>query len=257
MLSSDVNATHVSPDSRLQDIARALSERVRPELVLLFGSRAQGTEREDSDYDLMIVVRDPSSVEAARAAAYDALRALPLSVDVIARSVHDYRRYQSDPGFLDFMVARDGVLLYASGTVPQLVHKRVREEPSDQGGLAMWLTRAASDMSIAEQNLASLKPSVDAICFHAHAAVEKWLKASFVLQARTFPPRTHDLSDLLDQQPADIGASVAIRKACALLMALYPTSRYPEAGMPTLAEARLAVAAAQVVKDLVLPGLAE
>lgn len=234
-----------------------LSERVRPELVLLFGSRSQGTEREDSDYDLMIVVGDPCSVEAARVAAYEVLRAMQLSVDVIARSVDDYRRYQSDPGFLDFMVARDGVLLYASGTVPQLVHQRVREEPSNEGGLAMWLTRAASDMSIAEQNLASLKPSVDAICFHAHAAAEKWLKASIVLQTRTFPPRTHDLSQLLGMLPTDIGASVAIREACTLLMALYPKSRYPEAGMPTFAEARSAVAAAQVVKDLVLPGLAE
>ena len=250
-------ATHASPDTQLQDIARVLVARVRPELVLLFGSRARGTERADSDFDLMIVVRDGTVVETARAAAYDALRALPLSVDVIARSVHDYLRYQSDPGYLDFMVAREGVLLYASGTVPQLVQQRVREAPSNEGGVAMWLKRAASDMNIAEQNLASLQPSVDAICFHAHAAVEKWLKASIVLQARTFPPRTHDLSDLLDQQPADIGASVAIGEACLLLMALYPKSRYPEAGMPTFAEARSAVAAAQVVKDLVLPALAE
>jgi len=257
MLSSDVNATDVSPDSHLQDIARVLSERVRPELVLLFGSRSQGTEREDSDYDLMIVVGDPCSVETARAAAYEALRAMQLSVDVIARSVDDYRRYQSDPGYLDFMVARDGVLLYASGTVPQLVQQRVREGPSNEGGVAMWLKRAASDMRVAERDLLSADPSIDAICFHAHAAVEKWLKASIVLHARTFPPRTHDLSDLLDQQPTDIGASVAVREACTLLMALYPKSRYPEAGMPTLAEARSAVAAAQVVKELLLPRLAE
>lgn len=230
---------------------------MRPELVLLFGSRARGTERADSDFDLMIVVRDGTVVETARAAAYDALRALPLSVDVIARSVHDYLRYQSDPGYLDFMVAREGVLLYASGTVPQLVQQRVREAPSNEGGVAMWLKRAASDMNIAERDLVSADPSIDAICFHAHAAVEKWLKASIVLHARTFPPRTHDLSDLLDQQPADIGASVAIREACALLMALYPKSRYPEAGMPTRAEATSAVDAARVVKDLVLPRLAE
>ena len=257
MLSSGVNTTTVAPDSRLQDIARVLSDRVRPELVLLFGSRARGAEHEDSDYDLMIVVRDPSSVEAARAAAYEVLRAMQLSVDVIARSVDDYRRYQSDPGFLDFMVAREGVLLYASGTVPQLVQQRVREGPSNEGGVAMWLKRAASDMSIAERDLMSADPSIDAICFHAHAAVEKWLKASIVLHARTFPPKTHDLSDLLEVQPTAIGASVAVREACALLMALYPKSRYPEAGMPTHAEAIAAVDAARVVKNLVLPRLAE
>lgn len=250
-----MNATHVSPDTRLQDIAHVLVERVHPELVLLFGSRARGTERVDSDFDVMIVVRDASAVEAARASAYEVLRALKLSVDVIARSVDDYARYQSDPGYLDFMIAREGVLLYASGAVPQLVHKRVREGPSDEGGVALWLKRAASDMKIAEQNLTSLDPSVDAICFHAHAAVEKWLKASIVFHARTFPPRTHDLSDLLGKQPADIGESVAVWEACTLLMALYPKSRYTEAGMPTHAEATSAVHAARVVRDVVLPML--
>lgn len=255
MLSSGVNPTHVSPDSRLQDIAQVLADRVRPELVLLFGSRAHGTEHDDSDYDLMIVVRDPSSVESARASACEALRAMQFSVDVIARSVDEYRRYQSDPGYLDYMIAREGVVLYSSGAVSQIVHQRVRKEPSDQGGLAMWLTRASSDMRIAERDLGSADPSIDAICFHSHAAVEKWLKALIVLHAHSFPPKTHDLMSLLEVQQADIRASIAIKEACSLLMALYPKSWYPEAGMPTLDEARLAVAAAQVVRDVVRPGL--
>ena len=257
MLSSGVNATHVSPDSRLQAIARVLVDRVRPELVMLFGSRGRGSGRADSDYDLMIVVRDASSVEATRAAAYEVLHAIPLPVDVLARSVDDYLKYQSDPGYLDFMIAREGVLLYSSGAVSQLVHQRVREGSSNEGGLAMWKQRAASDMRIAERDLLSAEPSIDAICFHAHAAVEKWLKALIILHAHTFPPKTHDLMGLLEVQPTDIGASVAIRKACTLLMALYPKSQYPEAGMPTHAEATSAVDAARVVKDLVLPRLAE
>ena len=213
-------------------------------------------ERDDSDFDVMIVMRDGASVEPARAEANSALCALSLAVDVITRSVDDYLRYQSDPGYLDFMIAREGVLLFSSGAVPQLLHRRVREEPTDEGGVALWLKRAASDMKIAEQILASSDPSVDAICFHAHAAVEKWLKASFVLHARAFPPRTHELPDLLGRQPPVIGASAAVREACKVLRALYPKSRYPEAGMPTLEEARVSVEAARVVRDVVLPLLA-
>ena len=112
-------------------------------------------------------------------------------------------------------------------------------------------------MKIAERDILAADPSVDAICFHAHAAVEKWLKASIVLHARTFPPRTHELPDLFHRQPVAIGGSVAVRDACAVLVALYPKSRYPEAGMPTFDEATTAVEAARVVRDVVLPLLGE
>ena len=139
-----MNATHASPDTRLQDIARVLSERVHPELVLLFGSRARGTERDDSDFDVMIVMRDGATVEPARAEAYSALRGLSLAVDVISRSVDDYLRYQSDPGYLDFMIAREGVLLYSSGAVPHLAHQRVREEPANEGGVCSTGNRSSS-----------------------------------------------------------------------------------------------------------------
>ena len=244
-------AATIAPDSRLQDITRVLVERVHPELVLLFGSRARGSARDDSDFDLMIVVRDQSAVEASRKAAYQILRELPMSVDVLARSVDEYVRHQCDPGFMDWMIARDGLVLYTTGMIPQWSPDRVREPGPGKGGVAMWMRRAASDMNIAEHAFTATDPSVDAICFHAHAAVEKWLKALIVVHTRTFPPKTHDLEALLVMQPADIRENAEVIEACALLMVVYPKSRYAEDGMPSGAEAHEAVAAARAVRAAV------
>ncbi len=238
-------------DPILGTIGRVLAERVRPELVLLFGSRARGTARLDSDYDLMIVVRDPDAVEASRRVACDVLRALALPVDVLGRSVDEYLRRQHDPGFMDWMIAREGVVLFSTGAVPQRSQARVRERGRVESSLAMWMERAASDINVAEASLASVNPSVDAVCFHSHAAVEKWLKALLVVHTRAFPPKTHDLSILLGMMPRSIGAAGGVADACRVLMALYPKSRYPEAGMPSLAEAHDALAAATAVRAMV------
>ena len=241
-----------APDFRLRELAHAVAERVHPELVLLFGSRARGTARHDSDVDLMIVVRDPELVESARRAAHEVLSAQSVWADVLACSVEDYTRRQHDPGCMDFMIAREGVVLYTTGSVPQRTADRVRESRPSEEGVALWLERAASDLRIAELSLASANPSIDAICFHAHAAVEKWLKALIVVHRQEFPPRTHDLDELLIMQPSQVSSSEAVARACTILMNVYPKSRYTNAPMPSASEATESVAAAHAVREVVL-----
>ena len=98
----------------------------------------------------------------------------------------------------------------------------------------MWMQGAASDINAADTLLASPDPSIDAICcFHAHAALEKWLKALIVVHTQVFPPKTHDLARLLPMQRDDIRSNVAVIAACTLLMSVYPKSCYPEAGTCT------------------------
>ena len=94
----------------------------------------------------------------------------------------------------------------------------------------------------------------DAICFHSHAAVEKLLKALIVSRG-TFPPRTHELPDLLELQPSEIRANQTLVLACKLLAELYPKSRYPDAGEPTPDEARSAIAAAAAARTVLLDWL--
>lgn len=245
-----VTAADVSHDTRLDLIAHVLAERVRPELVLLFGSRARGTAREDSDFDLMLIMRDPEVVESSRKAADDALREQHISADVLGRSVEEYLRRQHDPGYMDWMIAREGIVLYTTGVVQPRSADRMRESDPGEDSLAMWLQRAASDIDVAEHLLTVPNPNADAICFHAHAAVEKWLKASIVIHSRVFPPKTHDLAKLLAMQPDEVSSNSALAAASAVLMALYPKARYPEAGMPSVIEAAEAVAAALTMKAI-------
>jgi HEPN domain-containing protein/predicted nucleotidyltransferase len=238
--------------SRLERIVDAIRDVVSPELVLLFGSRATGGAREDSDYDLMVVLRDGCELERQRREAYDALHTIGIAADVLVRSASDYQRRQSDPGFLDWLVSRQGVLLYSSGVVPQrsAAPARVREESRE--GLRAWIERAAEDFRTAELSMAATYPAPGAICFHAHACAEKLLK-SLIVRRGTHPPRIHELPELLSLQGPSVRADKALIAACALLQALYPGSRYPEEPLPTLDDAGRALDSTRLVRDRLLP----
>jgi HEPN domain-containing protein/predicted nucleotidyltransferase len=239
-------------EPQLGRVVHAIRDHVSPELILLFGSRAMGGAREDSDYDLMVVLRDGSDLERNRRDAYDALHAIGAPVDVLVRSVSDYKRRQADPGFIDWLVSREGVLLYSSGAVPQRSAgpAHVREESRE--GLRAWIERAAEDYRAAELSMSPTDPAPGAICFHAHACAEKLLKALIVRRGR-HPPRTHALPKLLLLQGASVRADKALIAACALLEALYPSSRYPEQPLPTLDDARRAFDSVRLVRDRLLP----
>lgn len=245
----DLTAMAHPPLARIVD---AIRDNISPELILLFGSRAGGDARNDSDYDLLVVVSDASDPECKRVEACNALHAIGIGADVLVRSVTDYERRQQDPGFLDWLVARKGVLLYSSGLLPQRSADplRVREQPRE--GLRAWIERAEEDFRIASMSLGAANPATGAVCFHAHACVEKLLKALIVKRGR-HPSRTHSLPDLLSLQAPGVGNDSFTIRGCALLQRLYPGSRYPGEPMPTLEDARGAFEAARLMRDLLLP----
>jgi HEPN domain-containing protein len=241
-------AAHVDPT--LEQIVAELTRVSRPELVLLYGSRARGEPRPDSDYDLVLVFGDDADLERERRACCDALRHHAISADILARTTSQYRRHQHDPGFIDWLVAREGRVLFATGVVEQRAPAdRVREGSE---GVRLWRERADADFREAELSAASATPVPDAICFHAHAAIEKLLKAE-IARLGTFPPRTHDLAQLLERLPESMRADGQLRDACELLQRLYPSSRYPQLPMPTVAEARQALAATRIAWRRIVP----
>ena len=66
----------------IQEIVRRVVATARPEKIVLFGSRARGDQRPDSDIDLLVIQK--SNVVRHRRAApiYHALTGLPVDVDV-------------------------------------------------------------------------------------------------------------------------------------------------------------------------------
>ncbi|MEX2154388.1 MAG: HEPN domain-containing protein [Gemmatimonadaceae bacterium] len=245
-----------SADPQLDALVLAIVERLQPELILLFGSRVRGDAHEDSDYDLLLVLRDGADVEHDRKAVCDLQWPMPISADVLACTVSDYQHRQHDPGFLAWLVSREGRLLYSRGTVPQRSPRtdRVREGGKPTEGRDIWVERAESDFQAAINSLGSAKPSWDAICFHAHACIEKLLKA-LIVSGGTYPPRTHVLKDLTSRLPKSARDEAELIAIAKLLDDVYPRSRYVEYPMPTPDEARAAFDAACRARDRLLKQL--
>ncbi|MGA4645048.1 nucleotidyltransferase domain-containing protein [Limisphaera sp. 4302-co] len=83
--------------------------------IYLFGSRARGESGPESDYDLLVLVEDPSEpTYCLSQRAYRALRGIPAAVDVI---VWDRKTFESRlhlPASFPGTVVRGGRLLQAA-----------------------------------------------------------------------------------------------------------------------------------------------
>ena len=89
------------PDPHALGIARAVQKRVAPDSVILFGSRAAGDYREDSDVDILVVTQDKGRrMHPPAAGAGDAVKKymeihpplLPVSIVRMTRSEFDRNR---------------------------------------------------------------------------------------------------------------------------------------------------------------------
>ncbi len=104
-----------SDDPVLAEILRRLLEAYEPARVYLFGSTARGAPGPDSDYDLLLVVRDdaPERRRGSRLA-YEALRGTGTAADVLVctQSYFDARLHLR--ASLPATVVREGVLLHAA-----------------------------------------------------------------------------------------------------------------------------------------------
>lgn len=104
-----------SDDPVLAEILRRLLEAYQPVRVYLFGSTARGAPGPDSDYDLLLVVRDdaPERRRGSRLA-YEALRGTGTAADVLVctQSYFDARLHLR--ASLPATVVREGVLLHAA-----------------------------------------------------------------------------------------------------------------------------------------------
>jgi len=105
----------LAPDPVLDEIVRRLVSLFAPERVYLFGSRGRGEGRDDSDYDLMVVVRDSAEPPHRRArAAYLALAGIPAAVDVVVWTAQEFDERRGVVTSLPATVVEHGRLLHAA-----------------------------------------------------------------------------------------------------------------------------------------------
>jgi predicted nucleotidyltransferase len=99
----------------LDNIVRRLVEAYAPERIYLFGSHARGEAGPDSDYDLLIIVRDDAPPEHHRSRlAYEVLRGTGVAVDVIVCARDYFERRRQVRTSLSAIVEREGKLLHVA-----------------------------------------------------------------------------------------------------------------------------------------------
>jgi HEPN domain-containing protein/predicted nucleotidyltransferase len=194
------------------DLATAfeVTERIRAGLgealhmIVLFGSRARGDARPDSDFDFLVIAdfSDPSYSnrlqEIRRFTGYfghtaDYILATPAEFETKLL----FRR----------AVKKEGVILYMNDEV------------------GSWLNKARSDARMIEA--AKQMGEWDQVCFHSQQLAEKLIKA-LIHSMQLTVPRTHDLEKLcalLQDYEVDVPKIVAA--SCAALQGLDVMARYP------------------------------
>jgi predicted nucleotidyltransferase len=103
----------ISADEMLQTATDRLVAEFRPEEIYLFGSRAWGVPRSDSDVDLMVIVEHSDERPIRRdQRAQKCLGRLELSADVLVRTRREVERVRNVEGSLTGDVLRNGRKLY-------------------------------------------------------------------------------------------------------------------------------------------------
>lgn len=99
-------------DRTIKRMVDRIVEDFDPEQIVLFGSRARGDARPDSDVDLLVVVRGPVRKRELATLIYRALAGMGRPKDIIVVTTDEVERYRDVPGTIVYPALREGQLLY-------------------------------------------------------------------------------------------------------------------------------------------------
>jgi predicted nucleotidyltransferase/HEPN domain-containing protein len=186
-----------SYDPKARAVAQAVYDAIQPLAVILFGSRARGDYRDDSDVDLLVITDDEAddraTYAAARAVAHrklDELYDLRVGVDVLDFTKSRFAYCCRARNHVAGQALRDGVIVSQESFDP--VGRD--EEPTNWPDIEQRFIAATRNI-ITLTNLIETNSPQEDIGFHAQQAVENALKA-WVSALDDEYRNIHDLGDL-------------------------------------------------------------
>lgn len=96
----------------LAEVVRRIVAVADPERIVLFGSRARGDARPDSDFDLLVVAKGPCHRRRTAQRIYRALSGAGAAVDLVVVVPDDIVRYGHSPALVIEPALRDGRVVY-------------------------------------------------------------------------------------------------------------------------------------------------
>ncbi len=247
-------------DRLLEQIVNRIVEVAQPEKVILFGSRARGDARPESDLDILVIKESDEPRYRRAVSLYGALAGLLANVDVLVYTPQEVWEWSAVPEAFVTTAVREGRVLYERNSscfpgAPPVAFTcaRGRFAMKERADLVRGLLRKAASDAAAVQSLLD-GGNFDAACFHAQQAAEKYFKA-FLIHHGTKFPLTHDLAEL-----TELCASIdpSFRSLSSTVAPLTPYAvklRYDDAFWPSLEVAQEARGSALAAKDFVLSRL--
>lgn len=102
----------------IADIVRRIVETAQPERIILFGSRARGNARPDSDFDLLVIKESDEPRYRRSVPLYVALADLPAEVEVMVYTPNEVEEWSQVRQAFVTTAVREGTTIYerSSGT---------------------------------------------------------------------------------------------------------------------------------------------
>jgi predicted nucleotidyltransferase len=96
----------------LEEIVRRLVAEIDPDRIILFGSRARGNAKPDSDVDLLLIKASDEPPHRRVIRAYRALRGLGVPKDVLWRTPEEIAEWSGVKNYVTTEAVREGKVLY-------------------------------------------------------------------------------------------------------------------------------------------------
>jgi predicted nucleotidyltransferase/HEPN domain-containing protein len=227
-----MEAVKTREDAILTDICDAIRSVVSARAVYLFGSRARGNARPDSDYDILVVTWDtrPDAETRTRISEAVGSHSPPVELRYVTAGEFEWRRRFANT--IERGADREGLVLHMAGDVEERYSvARPWFAGGDRGIRLGALALREGDMP-------------DEACFHAQQAAEKYLKGYLTLVNQE-GQRTHELETLAESCATADPTFTPWTERLKPLSPYAVEARYPNGRETDMDEARDAMSIAQ------------